>query len=425
MKQAVQLGCLSAVNIGLVFLFQFYVLALLGAGVSTDALFAGMTIPQLVLAVISGSLVHVLVPLLASESEESLLRDAWAFMAIVGGGFSLLAATLYILAPFWVPLTVPGFDIAGQNLTVELTRIQLIGMAFTAINGVQWATYHARQQFFWAEFTQILASAAALILLVWALPRLGVIAAAWISTLRLGVQTLLLAPGMGKPIQPDLNSAVIQKAWRRITPLLFGTAYYKTDPLVDRSLLSSTSSGSLSLYYLAYQIYGAANQVVNKALTVPLVPVLSKLHKLGDKEDFWQTYKNKLIQVALISSICFLIFCVLGEVILSYLIGYGNISSKNITELWWIMFWLGGMFIGGALGQISSSSFYASGDTKTPTRIGVYTYTLYIPVKIVSFYIFNVAGLALTTSAFLMVNFICQNHQLKNNIFPKTQATKK
>ena len=59
MKQAIQLGTLSAANIGVAFLFQWYVLTHLGPGIETDALFAGMTLPQLVLAVISGSLMHV------------------------------------------------------------------------------------------------------------------------------------------------------------------------------------------------------------------------------------------------------------------------------------------------------------------------------------------------------------------------------
>jgi len=242
MKQTVQLGALSAANIGIAFLFQWYVITQLGPGIETDALFAGMTLPQLVLLVISGSLMHVLVPLLAGEEEDRLCHDAWGFLVLVGGLFSLLATILYMTAPWWVPLTVPGFGDAGQALTVELTRIQLIGMVFAAINGVQWAAYHARQQFVWAEFTPILASAFALLLLVWALPRFGVIAAAWISTLRMGLQTLLLAPGMGRPVRPDLKSVAIQKAWKRIKPLLLGTAYYKTDPLIDRFLLSTASS---------------------------------------------------------------------------------------------------------------------------------------------------------------------------------------
>ena len=92
-----------------------------------------------------------------------------------------------------------------------------------------------------------------------------------------------------------------------------------------------------------------------------------------------------------------------------------NISAKNISELWWIMIWLGGMFVGGVAGQISSSAFYASGDTKTPTRIGIYSYTFYMPLKIVLFYFYGVQGIAIITSAFFLVNLFFQNHLLQNN----------
>lgn len=416
MKQAVQLGSLSAVNIGIAFLFQWYVLIQLGPGVETDALFAGMTIPQLVLAVISGSLMHVLVPLLAGESEDRLRHDAWGFLALIGGLFGMLAVLLYAAAPWWVPLTVPGFDEAGQILTVELTRIQLIGMLFAAINGVQWAVYHARQRFLWAEFAPIPANVFALLLLIWALPRYGVIAAAWIGVLGMGVQTMLLAPGMGIPVRPDLKSAAIQQAWKRIKPLLLGTAYYKTDPLVDRYLLSTASSGSLSLYYLAQQIYGAAGQVLNKAIAAPSVPVLSMLHKAGDKAGFRRAYRRKLLQVGAICLAALLFLGLLGQALLTFLVGHGSVSASNVTELWWIMIWLGGMFFGGAAGQISSSSFYACGDTITPTRTSAFTYTAYIPAKVMAFYFGGVVGLAITTSVYYMVNLSLQIYFLEKKL---------
>lgn len=408
MKQAVQLGALSAVNIALTFLFQGYVLLRLGPGAETDALFAGMTIPQLVLAVISGSLMHVLVPLLAGESEERLRHDAWGFFTLVAGLFGSLALVLYAAAPWWVPLTVPGFNETAQLLTVELTRIQLIGMLFAAINGVQWAVYHARRQFLWAEFTPILAGALALLVLIWCLPRYGVIAAAWVGVLRMVVQTLLLAPGMGVPIRPNLRGAAIQQAWRRIRPLLLGTTYYKTDPVVDRFLLSTVSSGSLSLYYLAQQIYGAASQVLNKAIAAPLVPLLSTLHKGGDMVGFRRAAFRKLVQVGVICIATFIVFGLFGQLLLELLAGYGAVSAANVSELWWLMLWLGGMFLGGAAGQISSASFYARGDTITPTRISMFTYTAYVPAKVAAFYVWGVTGLALATSTYYMANLMLQ-----------------
>lgn len=413
MKRTIRLGALSATNIGISFLFQWYVLTKLGPGIETDALFAGMALPQLALAVIGGSLSHVLVPLLAGEDEDRLRQDAWGFLILVGGFFLILATILYLTASWWVAVTLPGFDEKGAALTVDLAQIQLFGMVFSAINGVQWAAYNARQQFVWVECAAILASAISLLLLIWALPVFGVIAAAWGSTLRLLIQTAFLAPGMGRPRWPDLKSQTIRSGWQRIKPLLLGNAYYKTDPLVDRFLLSMASSGSLSLYYLAQQIYGAVTQVINRAIAVPMVPLLSNLYKQGEYAELHRTYHRKLFQTLLISIVGILLLGLVGQTVLELLIGHGNVSASKIQELWWIMILLAGMFMGGVVGQITSSTFYASGDTSTPTRISIISYTAYIPAKVGAFYLFGVIGFAIATSIYYLVNLSLQIYLLE------------
>lgn len=416
MKQTLQLGALSAGNMGAIFLFQWYALTQLGPGLETDALFAGMTLPHLVLAVVSGSLMHVLVPLLSGVDATSLRHSVWGFTLLIGALFSALALVLYVSAPWWVPLTVPGFSAEGMELTLNLTRIQLIGMVFMAINGVQWAAFHARQQFIWAEVMPMLFSVLALLMLVWALPRFGVVAAAWISTLRLVGQTLLLAPGMGKPVWPDLTSPIIATAWQRIKHLLLGTVYYKTDPLVDRFLLSTSGSGSLSLYYLAQQVYAAMSQVLNKAMAAPLVPVLSKLHQAGDWHGFRRAYYRKLLQVTAVGLSGLLAVGLLGQPLLALWTGYGNVSVLDADSLWWIMVWLGGLFVGGVTGQICSFTFYACGDTVTPTWMSIATYTVYIPGKIIAFYLGGLMGMALATSVYYLTNTLLQMYLLDKKL---------
>jgi putative peptidoglycan lipid II flippase len=415
MKQIIQLGGLSALNTVLIFSLQWYVLIELGTGAETDALFAGMTIPQLVLVVIIGSLTHVLVPILAGENKVRQQQEAWSLIFLVGGLFGVIAILLSVTTSLWIPIIVPGFDEAGKALTVELTRIQLLSMIFTAINGVQISVCYARQQFIWTELISIACCIIVFPFLIWGLPRYGVVVAVWISTLRIVLQSFLLVFAIGKPVCPDLKSATIKQVWLRIKPLLLGTAYYKTDTLIDRFLLSTASSGSLSLYFLAQQIYGSVSQVLDKAIAGPVVPILSKLYKLRNKEDFIKVYNQKLKLMGMISLSSLLIFALVGQDMLNFFARHGNINAKNISELWWIMLWLGGMFVGGVAGQITSSAFYASGDTITPTRIGIYTYTFFIPLKISVFYLFGIKGLAIITSLFVLTNLFFQNHLLKSN----------
>jgi peptidoglycan biosynthesis protein MviN/MurJ (putative lipid II flippase) len=64
------------------------------------------------------------------------------------------------------------------------------------------------------------------------------------------------------------------------------------------------------------------------------------------------------------------------------------------------------------MGQIAASTFYSIGDTVTPTRMSMLTYTLYIPGKVLSFYFWGVAGLAVTTSIYYLLNLSLQIYLL-------------
>jgi len=413
LRQPLVLGGLAAANIGVAFLYQWYVLVTIGPGTATDALFAGMTVPQLVLAVVSMSLTHVLVPLLGGEAPDRSRHDAWAFFTLVGSAFAALAALLGITASYWVPVTVPGFSKDAQDLTVYLTRVQLVGMVFTALTGVQSAVYHARQSFVWVEMSPLLTGAAGLGALVFLIPAYGVEAVAWVTTIRLAAQVVLLMPGMGAWIRPDLTSQSVRTVWKRIKPLLLGTAYYKTDPLVDRFLLSSAASGSLSLFYFAQQLYGAGTAVLGRAIVTPLVPTLSVLHKARNRTAFRAAYHRALWQVGIPAIAGLVVVALFGKPLLSLIVGHGTVTSANIDQLWRIMLGLGGAFMGGAMASVTASSFYARTDTRYPTRLGIITYTLYIPIKVASYQLGGVMALAISASAFYLVNMIMQYIRLE------------
>lgn len=405
MKLSIKLGILSSVNILLSFVIQWYIFIIIGVGSKLDAFFAGMTVPQLILAVISSSLMHILVPLFSGEDEEKLHHDIWAFLILITGFFSVLAAVLSVSASIWVPLTVPGFDKEAQDLTINLTRIQLIGMVFSGINAVQWAASHARQKFLWVEFVPILTSLFGLILLPWALPRYGIEGAAWLASLRLGLQTLLLAPYLGQPILSNIQRSSANQAWKRIKPLLIGTIFFKTDKLINRFLLSSAANGSLSLFYLATQIYEAIGYVFDKSIIGPLVPTLSKLNKQGNIEQFKKLFFRTIMITILMGLSAFIFVVIFGQEILYFLLGYGNINSANLMDLWWIMVCLNGLMLGGMGVMVVTKSFYALNNTSKPTKITSFLYAASIPAKIIAYNSFGVLGLAIATTIYQLFNF--------------------
>ncbi len=423
MRQTLTLACLAASNILVTLIFQWYVITQLGVGIETDALFAGMAVPQLILMVVSTSLTHVLVPLLATEDEITFSRNAWGFFLGISGIFTAFAVVLFVSAAHWVPWLVPGFSSAGRSLTVTLTRIQLVSMVFTASSSVLWSIYHARQKFIWVELSTLVSSLIALFLLIRILPVSGVTGASFLIVLRTGLQMLWLLPGLGRWNRPDWKSPAMREAWVRIRPLLIGTIYYRTDPLIDRFLASMALPGGLSLLYIGQQIYGVANVVAEKAIATPMVPQLAIHAGAAKWPAFRQLYRSRLLAMGVLTVVGYVIFLVAGERLLTTLIGHGGVTQENVHLLWSIMVALVGIFIAGAMGVVTSKTFYAMGDTRTPTRMSIVTYTLYIPVKVWAFLHYGLMGLAVVTSAYLFLNLFIQIVLLEGFVIPERVRT--
>jgi putative peptidoglycan lipid II flippase len=404
MRLAILLAGLSACNLLLQFVQMALVITQLGPGIETDALYAGMVVPQFVLVVVGGSLSQVLVPLLAAEKADERHRDAWGFLWLTTVFLFLGGLLLALLAPFWVPVLFPGFSQQTRLLAIKLTRIQLVGMVLNASVSVMWSVCQAKRRFLQADGALVIAAVVATVFLFSTLPRLGVQAAAWAPAITAAVQALLLFPVLGRPRLPQLHVPAMNEASRRLKPLLLGTTYYKTDPLIDRLLASMGTPGGLSLFHISQQIYGAANQVLTKAIAGPMVPHLAELAVARNWRSFAFVYRVRLGVVTVLGMGGYLVILLFGEAILRVLIGHGGVTFDNVKALWWILVMMGGVLIGGAMGQVLSSAFYARGDTATPTRIGMIGFTIGVALKILGFLKAGIPGLAFGTTLYYFLN---------------------
>jgi putative peptidoglycan lipid II flippase len=394
----------------------WYIVTRLGVGIATDAFFASGALPQLIFLVASFSLTQVLVPLLATESEDHFRRDAWSLFLGISAIFCVVSAILFVTATFWVSLIVPGFSNEALQLAITLSRIQLLAMIGNAAVIVLWSVYYARQKFLWTELSSVIANCVGLVFLFWALPRYGIVCAAWATVISLGLKVLMLMPGLGRWEWPRWDSFVIKETWRRVKPFVLGQTYAKSDPLIDRFLTSLTVAGNLSLLYIGQQVYSSINLIVTKAIATPSVPRLAITAKGGDWSNFRRIYRHRLAWMLAITVAAAGCLFAVGEPVLRLMIGHGGITAQNVHQLWWILVALAGVLIGGASGQVISGAFYAIGDTRTPTMLFIVTYTIYIPIKILVFLRYGVIGLAVVTSVHLAVNFLLQLVVLEFNV---------
>lgn len=403
-RRELSLAVLAALNIALAFLSQIVVFALIGPGGETDALVASTTIPTIVTTVLAVALPAVLVPRLAGEPAQQQADEGAVAMLVTAIAIGGVSVFFLLSSAWWVKLLFGGFTEPLAELCARLLRIQVLGMVFTAASTVATAVLAARSQFLTAEALAAATALLGLLGLYALLPRFGVDAAAWVAVARSALLLALIFPLLGRPTLSSAARRALQGTWRAMKPLIVGNAYYKTEILVDRFLLSMAARGDLSLYGVAQQVHSAGSSVIGKAWGTVAVTRLAGYAKAGDRASFLRLYRRNSIVLLAVPAAAFVLLVLIGLPVLNLAIGHGKITDENVQQLWWFMVLLSGIAIGGSVGTLLVGAYYALGDTRTPTWMSIVTFTLFLAVKYAAFTGYGVEGLCYAASAYYLLN---------------------
>ena len=272
-------------------------------------------------------------------------------------------------------------------------------------------------------FTEVHTEGGSVVGSIHAPDRFGIYAAAWNTVFYNGLKLAFLLPVLGRWRRPAWPSPTAREAWRLFMPILPGQAYLRAEPLLDRFLASTKEAGSLSLLYVAQQMYANAILVTNKAVIAPLSPKLALAAGEGGWWRFRRAYRARLLLLALLSTLGGLLLMAFGPHALRLAIGHVGVTAENVHTLRLVIIALVGAFFGGVSGQVVSGAFYAMGDTKTPTKVSALIYTLYLPLKIAVFLGYGLIGLAITMSAYFVVSFLVQFVMLEGEMSGRLKRT--
>ncbi len=420
MKRILQLGAISIANLASMILFQWLLITKLGASVESDALFAAMTIPQLFASVIAASLTSIVAPLLTGENSAEQRVDAWSLIAITSAIFTGMTILLILLAPWWTGWIAPGFSVSAKALLLHYSRINILVIIFAGFNAIQIGLAYARNQFQWVEFSAFIANLIAILLALFFVRDGDGILASWILVARAVLTSILLLKVTDAPARPDFSRPFIKQAWSKLKPVLIGGSYYKMDPVVDRILLSSLPAGSLSLFYIAQQILSAGSQVFAKVIATPTITKLAYAFKSGDETEYSRIYRHNMLLILGLSTCGLIAGIGFIYLLLPYFESVGNFSVADAQYIVMILTLAGGMMVAGAGGSLVAGAYYARGDTKTPTIIGSISFTIGIGLKIVTFRLFGLEGLAIGVSIYYTTSLILQGLYLRrrNGVSP-------
>jgi peptidoglycan biosynthesis protein MviN/MurJ (putative lipid II flippase) len=260
-------------------------------------------------------------------------------------------------------------------------------------------------------------------LLILLLPHYGVLAAAWLGVVRAIVMTALLIPVLLPFVTPVWRDKPYRLAWRRFKPLAISSSFFKTGPVVDKYLSSLAGPGSVSLLHFAQQVYDAFGQIIYRAVTLPMTTMLSS-HATSESWFLYRrVYRRQMAGVFITTVVICGSMLTFGREIIEMLVGYGKVSAEQVSELWYLLIAFGGYLVGGGVGQILASSFYAKGETHFPARVGVIGFSISIALKVVGMFKFGLVGIAAAASLHQIFNAIVMYATIEARLARRLRAT--
>jgi putative peptidoglycan lipid II flippase len=379
---------------------------LFGASGLVSAFLVASTVPTMIYdLLIGGMLSAALVPVFSQVAEQQGKPALWALFSRV---VSLVAATLAglvvaieLLAPQIAWLLGGGFDAELQATLARMLRIIAPAVFFFGLSGVVTGLLYALRRFTYPAFGA-------------AVFNLGILIAAPLLAGRLDAFSLAVGVLLGSLLQlaiqlPDLRGVRLRlrfdlrdPALRRIlslyVPIALGLVVSNLQIAIDRRLASSTGENSIAWMANATTLFQLPHGLVAVAISLAVLPTLSRFSARGDESSFGATLGQGLRLVLALIVPATVGLLVLGQPIIALLFQHGKFTAYDtLWTSWALRYYLIGLVFAGIDWPLNYA-FYARQDTLTPALVGVLSVAVYLAVALSLLKPMGMLGLVLADS---------------------------
>lgn len=307
-----------------------------GASPATDAYIVAFTLPNFLVAVLSGALNSVLVPKVASLVSAGQTKKAWdiifsSFLWLTAVA-TLLILLLWVFSDRVVALLAPGFPPAEAALAASLARI-LLGFVFFSVSAyLAGAVLNAHHRFAFAALGPAVMSGAAVIaLLVLPHPPITLLADALLvgSMLQFVLEVSPLLPSiMQNKGRPHPLEGEVLRMGKLSVPVLVSSSVGSGNTIVDRIFGSSLAAGSITSLAFADRVIQVPFGVFGAAVSTALFPRFAETLAASDKESFTRLVMAGLRLVVLVTFPVTAAVLALAPPIIDVLFRHGAFTSQ-------------------------------------------------------------------------------------------------
>jgi putative peptidoglycan lipid II flippase len=380
---------------------------LFGASGLASVFYIASAVPTMLYdLLIGGTLSAALVPVFSQVSEQEGRAALWAVFSRVASLMAIVLAAVVLLIEVLAPqiawLLGGGYDAELQAALARMLRIMAPAVLFFGLSGIVTGLLYTLKRFTYPAFGA-------------AVFNLGIVVAAPLLARRLDAFSLAVGVLLGSILQlliqtPDLRDVRLRfsldlghPALRRILalylPIGLGLLVSNAQIAIDLRLASGTGESSKAWMANATTLVQLPHGLVAVAISLAVLPTLSRLSARGDLAEFRATLGQGLRLVLVLILPATLGLLVLGRPIISLLFEHGEFVAYD--TLWTaraLYLYLAGLVFA-AIDWPLNYAFYARHDTLTPALVGVLSVGIYLAVALSLVGPLGMLGLVLADSA--------------------------
>lgn len=379
-----------------------------GASWETDAFLAAFTVPDflydlLVGGILSSAFIPVFSSYLATDREE----EAWEVASTM---INLMAIVMLVCVAlgmvFAVPLTkLVAYDFTGQTLSmaVKLTRIMFPAFVILALYGLMQGILNSYKHF---AAPAVGAIAYNLCIIVFGLllqPRFGImsfaigVVAGHIASFCIQFP-VAVKKGFRYRFTLNLKHPGVRQMFMLMVPTMLGLAANRVNLIVNQSIASGISEGSITALRMASRLMWLPLGVFAGSIAVAVFPTLATQAAKKEMTAFKQTLSMGIRSIFLITIPASVGLAVLSTPIVRLLFERGEFSPQaTLVTAYALIFYCVGLFAQAGV-WVVTRAYYALHDTMRPVLIAVTTIVINVALNLLLRPVLAERGLALAYS---------------------------
>lgn len=396
----------------------------LGAGAISDAFVVAFKLPNLFRSLFAeGAFTSAFVPLfsqklVADGKKRSVFFAAQAISILILflGVFVLL---FEIFMPFVVQILAPGFqsDPEKSILAVQLCRITFPFLLLISIVSFQGGILNSFEKFAAPATAPIILNTMMIFSVFLFVPftptpahgfALGITVAGLLEILWLRhfLHKADIKIYLFLHFKKILQNPEIRTLFKRIAPGVVGAGIYQINMAVDTILVSLVGTGAISWLYYANRLQQLPLGVIGAAISVALLPILSKYLKENKTQEASQT-QDKAVEYGLLFSLpAAILLIVLAEPIVSLLFQHGKFLPSDATKTAYAVIAYSVGLPCYVITKALMPNFFARGDTVTPVKYSAVVFLTNLIFILLLMHNFGHIGIACATTIAAFVSLL-------------------